>query len=156
MSKTFSTFEDAKIFEFYKERLIENIDNFNIPIEKRIRLIDIIDMKKTMFKDPRAISELETGFKRCLKFLPAHTFLCELTFDDWHECMKKIATFPFPVKFGAKEKKPLSTMSIRRIFATTSAAFSHAISMGLSIENYPLKLIQTFLNPSIKSKYYEI
>ena len=45
ITKTFFTEEDAKLFIYYKERLIKNKENFDVPIAKRITLDYCIDLK---------------------------------------------------------------------------------------------------------------
>ncbi len=148
--KTFLTREDAELYEFYKERMITNMKNFDVPLCERMRLIDIAEIKLPQLDNERAKSEIHTALKRCIENMKKHVFLNELTLEDWRECLVKIQEMKVPVKFKSKEMVNLSLSSIRRIFATLSSVFSHAINHGIALENYPLKVLQLYINPLIK------
>src|ERR1700679_1545188 len=45
ISKSFYTKEDAEIYAFYKERLIDLMENFEVPIEKRLTLQSIMNIR---------------------------------------------------------------------------------------------------------------
>src|ERR1700758_1345241 len=70
--KTFSNEEDANLYVFFKERLIDNMENFDVPLNQRITLEQIIELKKDDQKNlnPRADSDLDLAFSKINKFLP--------------------------------------------------------------------------------------
>jgi hypothetical protein len=150
--KTFMTREDAELFAFFREKLHKNMKAFEIPIKDRVRLRDVIEFKKEQMKDKdlRTICEFDNAFKRTIENIKNHTFLGELTFDDWHECLKNISTMSLPVRGNAITRALISPSSVRRLFATLSSAFSTAIASGIPIENYPLQIVQKYINPMIK------
>jgi hypothetical protein len=127
------------------------MDSFDVPINERLRLIDIIEMKKKDLTDERNKRDFDVAFERIHANLPKHVFLSELTLLHWHDCMKKLSQMVFPIKYGSQVKRTLTLVSIRRVFANISSAFSHAISLGIPLENYPLKVIQLYLNPALKN-----
>lgn len=145
--KTFVEKEDAELYIKYKERLLRNKENFDIQIRNRVRLCDVIDLKTKDIVDPRTLSEYRLCLERIKENIRTHTFLCELNLDDWVDCMKRIAALNLPVRVGSAELRLISPSSVRRIFASLSAAFSNAILLGIDIENYPLQVIQKHINP---------
>jgi hypothetical protein len=151
IQKTFLTREDAELFAFFKERLAINMENFDVPVSQRVRLIDIIELKKREINDPRTLKELESSHERVMNHIKPHMFLCELTLQDWAECMKKISLLSVPVRSKSIALVNISLSSIRRIFATLSSAFSYAIHKGIALENYPLQIIQKYINPSLNN-----
>ncbi len=155
--KTFMTREDAELFAFFREKLHHNMNAFKIPIKDRVRLRDVIEFKKTQIKDinSRTICEFDNAFKRAIENIKNHTFLAELSFDDWHECLKNISGLTIPIRGNAITKALISPSSIRRLFATLSSAFSTAIASGIPIENYPLQIVQKYINPMMKNKGIE-
>jgi hypothetical protein len=152
VSKTFSNLEDAQLFEHYRTRLIECMDNFEVPASERVRLVDILDLKIRRTKEKRAVDEFYLAGKRIMDNIRKHTFVCELNYDDWVECFKKISTTEMPKRHNSKDVGLLHPKSLRRIFASLSSAFSTAIINGIDVVNHPLKIVQDIINPSMKNK----
>lgn len=152
--KTFTTKEDAELFIFSRERLINNMKNFDVPINNRVRLVDIIQLKKSQIKDAdiRTICEFDMALKRCLENMKPHVFLEELTLEDWKACLDKVVILHIPIRGNAITTSLISIKSVRRLFATLSSAFSSAIASGIPIENYPLQIVQKYINPMIKNE----
>jgi len=148
--KTFLNREDAEVYADWKENLIRNFKNFNVPIRETIRLIDVFELKRELVKDQRTYDELDLSYQRVYSRLKQHIFLCELDYRDWKDCFDRISTIEIPIKHNAKTKVIISPNSVRRIFATLSSAFSSAIEKGIDIENYPAMIIQKVINPSLK------
>lgn len=150
--KTFQNEEDAKLFIFFKEKLINNMSNFDIPIENRITLEQVIEMKLEEVDNHRSKTDFTMSASRILACLKKHTFLCELSFEDWVQACKNLSDKD--VFRGSKNQHNARTPSlstIRRVFATLSSAFSYAISKGIPVENHPLKIVQTFINDKMKT-----
>jgi hypothetical protein len=150
--KTFSTKEDAELFAFFKEKLHRNMCNFDIPLEDRITLCDVIELKIKDMKDMRQISEFLLAKKRVQENIKPHVFLQELNIQDWVECLKNISLKKVPVRGNAVSVDFLSTSSLRRVFATLSSAFSNAISLGVNIKNHPLEVVQKHITHTIINK----
>lgn len=152
ISRTFSTREDAELFVFYRQRLIDNMSAFEIPIKDRLTLQDICELKQKTITEVRAIAEFDNAHKRIVENMKEHKFLCQLIYEDWVECLEKVSKLEIQVKYNSKIMTIISPISVRRIFATISSAFSHAISLGIPLENYALKLIQNKINPALKKE----
>ncbi len=148
--KTFSNREDAELFAYYRERLIENMKAYDISMKDRLTLQQICELKQKTMTERRAIAEFENSCSRIMENIKPHAFLGQLTYEDWEECLYKINNLSIPMRGGAKIMTIISPISVRRIFATLSSAFSHAIGLGIPLENYPLKLIQNKINPALK------
>lgn len=153
ISRTFHDKESAKLYEFYKERLIENMSNFEVPLNIRITLRDIVDMKiKDSGTDIKSFRLFTLALDRFEEIFPSGKFYSELSFDDWFNASKII--YEKDVYRGAKTEKGKRRMSpdtLRKTLAYMSSCVSHAISLGIELENYPLKVIQTYVNPMLKS-----
>lgn len=152
ISRTFSNLDDAKVFEYYRNRLIENMANFDVPIQERVRLDDIIELKLEGINDARTIDEFKNSAKKVKENIKHHMFISELAIDDWVECFKKISCLLIPIRKNSKEMTLASPLSVRRWFAVLSSAFSYAISKGIRVENYPLQIVQKYINPKLRSK----
>jgi len=150
--KTFSEREDAELFEYYRTKLVENMANFDVPAKDRIRLMDVIDLKIRRTKDERSKAELQLTCKRILQNIKKHVFLCELNFNDWCNCFDNLSKLVVPLRNNSKMMGVIRPLSLRRIFAGLSSAFSTAIMNGIQIENYPLDVLQKIINPAIKNK----
>jgi hypothetical protein len=151
--KTFHNEEAANLYILYKEDLINKMVNFEIPIKERIRLCDIFEMKilEEKITDKKTINDYKTSLNRINSIIGENTFLSNTTFDLWLDCAKQL--FAEPVYRGAKTengKRDMSPITLRRIFAYASSAFSFIQKKNIQFENYPLKVIQTFINPKIK------
>lgn len=145
--KTFTTREDAECYIKYKERLLINKENFNIHIENRVRLSDIVELKIKNIAEPRALSEFKIALERVVDNMKPHVFLSELTLKDWKDCMDKVALLEIPIRGNAITHRLISSFTLRRTFASLSSAFSHAVSLGIPVENYPLQVVQKYINP---------
>ena len=150
ISKTFLDKEGATLFEYHRSKLTVDKENFAIPIKDRVRLIDIIELKIRRSNDERMKGELELSYRRVMENMKDHVFLNELTYEDWMECFQKISNLQVSVRNNSKKKAPFSLLSLRRIFASLSSAFSTAVFNGIPVENHPLNIIQKKINPAIK------
>jgi hypothetical protein len=153
ISKSFKNEEDAKLYAFYKERLIDNMEFFEIPLKERITLNEIVDLKRRTIQeyDKRTINDLDSSFKRCMRFLPQKKYYSDLTEEDWMNCAKNLYAEDSWKGSKANTLK-ISPVTLRRIFAMISCAISHCQSLGIALDNLPLKIIQSFVNPMIKSQ----
>lgn len=149
--KTFSNEEDAKLYIFYKERLIDNMTNFDIPLKDRVTLEQLFELKKKACEgyDKRTLNELDNVFNRVNSFIGENKFFHEISYDQWLSIAKSV--YEMDVFRGSKTNIiKMSPITLRRYFATLSSVISHAISLGISLENYPLKVMKTYINPLIK------
>ncbi len=153
INKTFLTREDANLYVFYKERLIDNMDNFDIKINERITIQQVFEMKLENSEnlDKRSKSDMENAFKLISSFIDIKKYCLKTTSEEWLECAKSL--YGLDVYKGAKTengKRKMSPLTLRRNFANASSAFSFAIINGIEIENLPLKILQTYINPLCK------
>lgn len=151
--KSFKTEEDAKLYVFYKERLIDNMEQFEVPLSERITLSEILDLKIGSMKDydKRTLNDMEMSFKKCKRFLPDKKYYHQFTENEWLECAKQL--YQEDSWRGSRSNTlKISPITLRRILANVSSAVSHCISLGIALDNLPLKIIQTFVNPMIKAK----
>lgn len=156
--KTFSDEEDAKMYLWYKEKLIYNIINYEIPIKERVTLTDIYELKIREI-DPnnkRSIDDFKYSLQRTLPFLPEKKLFSEYTYEDWLNCCKEL--FNTKVNRGSKEKnRDMSLSTLRKIFAHHSSCISCAQRKGIDIENFPLKVLNSHITPLLnKEKYGEV
>lgn len=152
--KTFLNEKDAQTYAFYKERLINNMENFEVPLEERITLKSIFEMKADSIDSAniRGKRDIMGSFERINQFLGNKLFVQQITYKDWEKAFEEISKME--VYMGGKSdksKRLISTKTIRNIFAFSSSCFSYAISKGINIENHPLKIIQTKLNSILDS-----
>lgn len=158
--KTFQTEEDAKLYEFYKERLLNNLENFEVDISNRLTLENIIEMKikhDGQSLHPKNVVDMKYSFKRIIDFLPTNKkFYVQYTFEDWVESLKHLQSQP--VYRGAKTelgKRVISLKTIRKVFAHLSSAISFCQTQGIKLDNLPLKILQVHVNKLINNKKNE-
>lgn len=151
--KTFYSLEDAKLYEFWKERLIQNMDNFEIDLKDRVTIPQLYDMKsKTIDScEKRYRTDFDFSKKRLVDFFGETRFIQSITYEEWVGFTRHL--LDTDVYKGAKTeagKRKMSPESARKILAYTSASISHAISQGIELNNLPLKVIQVYLRPYLK------
>ena len=151
--KSFSNEEDAKLYIFYKERLIENMNHFDVPLQDRVTLEQLFELKKKACAgyDRRTLNELDNVFNRVNSFLGENKFFHQISYDEWFSIAKSV--YDMDIFRGSKKNIiKMSPLTFRRYFATLSSVVSHAVSLGIAIENHPLKVLQTYITPLIKKK----
>jgi hypothetical protein len=152
ISRTFKGEEDANLYIFYKERLIDNMANFEVPLSQRVTLDQLFDLKRKEAAklDRRTLNDIDLVQKRIKSCLPEKKFYHEYTYEDWIECAKKlynIASFR-----GSKDNIiKIAPKTLKRLFGVLSSVISCAIDKGIELDNHPLKVIQTFISPIISS-----
>jgi hypothetical protein len=159
ISRTFYTEHDAKLFEFYIERLIKNKDNFDISIDQTITLLSIFEMKiKTINQtDKRTIHHFQNCIERFTEIFGDKILYSKISYDDWLNAAKKLSTmfvYRGGTKFGKKEsaKRTMSSKTLRNIFAYAASAVSSCIELGIQIENHPQRIINSFIKDLMKSE----
>lgn len=148
--KTFKTEEDAKLYVFYKERLIDNMENFEVPLSHRITLEQLFEIKRKEFfgYDRRTLNDLDLVYAQIKNCLIDKVFYHEYTYEDWLECVKKM--YQLESWRGSKTNViKISPRTLRRKFGVVSSVISCAISKGIEIENHALKVMQTYINPML-------
>jgi hypothetical protein len=151
--KSFETEEDANLYVFYKERLIVNMANFDVPVQDRVTLMQIMELKiQTIDKsDKRTLADYEISVRRIKDCFGEIMFYQNITFENWVEAAKKL--LQTDVYRGAKTeggKRKMSPNTLRKIFAHASAAVTHAQHQGIAIDNHPMKVMNTFIMPMFK------
>jgi hypothetical protein len=153
--KTFRNKQDAELYSFYKERLIDNMKAFEVTIKDTITFEQAMEMKKSQIPqhNTRELNDLDNTTTRILPYLKANEPLSNISFERWVDIAKSLLSTS--VYRGAKTengKRELSVATLRKIFAHVSSAVSYAISQGISLENIPLKVIQCYISPLIKKE----
>ena len=153
ITKTFCEEEDARLFAYYKEKLIDNMENFEVDIQDRVTFKQIIELKiKSLDSEKSAYSFLNC-YKKIMEHIKPHTFIVELSFEDWTDCAKKMYCNDVCGHIKNKiEKRPISLKTVRNNFAYASSAFSYAISKGIKLENHPFMVINQYINSLEKNK----
>jgi len=136
LEKSFYTKEDAELYSYYKERLIDNMSNFEVPIKDMVRMEEIIEMKKKSIldSDRRTKNSYDVNLSRFNEFFGKDKFLCNISYDDWVKFAKHLSDLT--VYRGAKTEigaRKMSINTLRKVLAEFSSAFSHAISLGINI-----------------------
>lgn len=154
ITRTFYTEEDAKLFEFYKERLIRNMENFEVLLNERVTLDQLYELKLKYLNDAdkRTYNNFNNSLER-FKDQFGDKFYCDITYEDWLKAAKNI--FAIPVYKGAKTengKREMSVKTLRNIFAYASSAVSFAQEKGIAIENHPAKVIKVYIASMVKKE----
>lgn len=155
INKTFKDKHDAELYVWYKERLLNNIENFDVSIEKRTTLLSILELKMSTLEesDKKALLDYISTKERLFLFFKHKCFYNDISFENWLEFCKFMLNHD--VYRGAKTdggKRKMSPVTLRKIMAMISSAVSHAQGLGIPLDNNPLKVIQTYINPLIKNK----
>lgn len=153
IKRTFTDEEDAKLFANYKERLIDNMENFEVPLKNRVTLRSIFEIKISSVdaSNKRMIDELNCTLDRLEKILGSETFVSDLTFEKWLNASKILYETPVFIGYNKeKNQKKMTLKTFRRILASASSVFSFANEKGIELENHPLSVIQKYINPLMR------
>jgi len=147
--KTFRTEEDANLYAFYKERLIDNMDNFEIDIKNRVTLKDILEIKLNSVEDIRARQDIENSYMRVHPYIE-DKFLSEISYDDWlHIAKSLLGESVYRGAKNEKNKRLMSVSTLRRYFAVMSSIFSNAANHGIRVHNHPLDVLKAYIYPEV-------
>lgn len=134
--QTFSDRETAELFIFYKERLIEEMRAFEVPISKMLTLQEGYEIKKkvSMNKEahPKYMSDMEADLNAIFEFVDPSTLMESINFNMLEEWVTKmLRTTVFKGGQKAREGKErtghersISPATIRRRLATLSTIFN--------------------------------
>lgn len=155
ITRTFFSEEEAKMFSWWKENLITNMGNYEVPIQERVTLEDIFQLKMESSGNlsRRMIDDIRFSLERVTDILGKGRFCHEISFDEWKKVVEKLSqTEVFKGSKNSKNARVMSVSTLRRTFACISSMYSNAISHGIAIENIPLKIIKTVINPNINNE----
>lgn len=148
----FSEEEDAKIYLWHRNRLDELKNAYDIPINERITLREMVEIKngESLDKASRTLKQISLAQERTQEQLPQDKrYVHEYTYDDWLNAAKGL--YNTEIHRGSVSNKiSMSLGTLRRDFAYLSSCYSHIIAKGVKIENMPLKVLQTYINPLLK------
>jgi len=152
--KSFFDEEDAKLYIFYKERLIDNMKNFEIPLHETLTLEQIFELKieKTTKIQRKEIEDFNLSLSRLQTCFGKNKCYSEISIEDWTQAVKSI--MHLKVYRGAKNKngeRDISLKSVKKIFAHASSCITFCQNMGFKIDNKPMIVIKNTINPLIKS-----
>jgi hypothetical protein len=153
--KSFGKKEDAELYTKWKESIIDNLENFDVAISNTITIEALFDMKlETVGVDnKRTYNDISNTKKNLLTYIDDKKFASDMTFEDWKNLAKQL--YDKDVYRGAKSgnnMRKISLETLRKFFAYCSTCYSHAQTLGIELENHPLRVIQTFLKPLAKNK----
>jgi len=146
--KTFLEREDAELYSYYKEKLIDNMNNFDVEIKESIRISDLFELKINTLESHqvREIKDFGNSLERISLFL-GNKFLNQISFNEWLECAKSLINIEvYRGSKSPKGKRKMSMGTLRKIFAHASSCISYAKTKGIVLDNHPLKVIQCFIN----------
>lgn len=153
--KSFSDPEDAELFIYYKEKLIENMKNFDVSLSQRLTLGQIFELKIEGSEelDTKSINDMRLSLSRLEAIFGENRCYFSITIEEWTESVKSI--MGLKVYRGAKNKngeRDISFKSIKKIFAHASSCVTFCQNMGFKIDNKPMSVIQNTITPIIKGK----
>ena len=130
ISKTFSERVDAELYAYYKEKLIDQINNFEISLEERITLRQILELKLNIINENenRTQRDLTNAMERAIEYFGETKFYNQISLKDWEKAA--ISIYKTPVYRGAQTdnaKRDMSPKTLRNIFAYISSCVSHVI-----------------------------
>jgi|HubBroStandDraft_5_1064220.scaffolds.fasta_scaffold431308_1 hypothetical protein len=148
ISKTFANEEDANLYATYKEDLIQNMSNFDVPINERVTLLQVVELKLQETTNKEAIKDLEYSFQKIKPYIDINKNLHLITYDDWLNCAKNVLKNSIyrDGKSLTNIHKPISPRTVRNYFAYISSAFAHCAEKGIKLENFPLKVIGDYIS----------
>lgn len=150
IEKTFSNEEDAILYSKWKEDIMQNIANFEVPKEELITLDTAIDMKieegikagldkRTM----ASLNNLKSIFSKLLK-----NSIHELGYEDYLKIAKELMVTEVRKggsnSGGGDYRLPSKETVINR-FKYLGTVYGHLIKKGFSVINHPLTVVN-FLN----------
>lgn len=156
ISKTFLKKEDAELWSVYKEDLIDQIHDFDPPLQKIITLRDAIDLKinNCIEKNVKDLGDFKILYEVFKDFLDRS--IDTISYDDLLIHFDKL--MKIPIRHGGSKldlttgnlKLP-STHTTFRKFGYLSAVFSYLKDNGTNIENTALQACQ-FLRKKLPKK----
>ncbi len=157
--KTFAKKDDAELYAKWKENLIELMDNFEVDISQTITIEEIFNMKLSAvgMENKRTYNDIANVKTTILDMLNENKFASDMSFEDWKNLAKSL--YDKDVYRGAKSGgniRKISLETLRKFFAYCSASYSHAQTLGIELENHPLRVIQTFITPLKAKKNAEV
>lgn len=158
VSRSFFELEDAEQYVYYKEKLMQNMKNFQIPIEDRLTLEFVLDKKieGSEHLSNKTQMELKNTRLRLMNYFGKNRMYNDISLDEWqkfaHDCSEM-----YVYRGGKNEncKRRMSPETLRSIFAYTSSAVNFCKDEGAKLLNHPLTIMQTYITPLIRKKQIE-
>lgn len=154
--KTFYNEDDAKLYIFYKENLIQSMDSFDVKLGDRVTFQQLLEIKKKHLTntDKRTWNEYDILSKKYSNFFGDDKNLHEITFDDWVSFSTYLLSLEV-AKGNQNRKNPMSMRTLRRYMSTASGIISFCQKLGINIDNIPLKVIQQHITPKLRKESHE-
>lgn len=119
--KTFEDRKTAELFAWYKEKLIKEMDNFELELKQMITLKDAMDVFMSQdftHKNPKYIPDSKADYQQIIQFIPESTYLNEISKETLEEFIKNLSKCVLK-KGGSKNKdsgiiKPISPKTMKR------------------------------------------
>ncbi len=151
--QSFRSEEAAELFVKYKEDLIDNMNAFEVPLNERITIQQLLEMKLDDFvENSRTKQDHIFIMNRLLEIIDKNKFVHQINFDEWLEIAKVL--YATDVYRGGKNeacKRKMAPKTLLKIFNHISSSFSYAHEKGINLENHAIKVIKCYIRPLIKN-----
>lgn len=160
--KTFKDKETAELFVWYKEKLIDEMDAFEVPPQQLFTLKDAFDLKIKSMEESGTYSlkyfqDLHVDLNRLKEYIPEDTYLNDITFEMLKDIFHKMSTTTVRKGGNQYEKSKtsgiisqISPRTLRRCLFTLSSLYSHLQSKGIQINNVISAFTPYFLDNFMK------
>lgn len=154
ITRTFKERHTAELWALWKEDLIDNMNAFDVKVERTLTLADAIGLKTQELIDKGSI-EIQDIHNINEVFKPfISKFLYEITLNDYNEHCRLMLSSEV-IRGGKKgvegtgKKVIQSPQTVLRKFVILASVYSYLIKKGFDIENHPQKVV-TQLRESLK------
>lgn len=153
ISATFDTEESAQLWAKYKDRLIDEMHNFDVPKKDLIIFSDSIKFKMESLQQnkshPKTVTDIRTLLNTFSEFndLEMSKITYEMILSKAQELLNSITR-----KGGSKNnpdsgrKQQMSPHTVMSRLRQLSSVYSNLLEMGVQIDNIPLKVIAYLKN----------
>lgn len=145
MSKTFKDLETAKLFEWYKENLIDEMEAFEVPKSELFTLQDGYELKIKCMNEAGTYSskyflDLKRDYEAISAYIPKDTYLYKITFQDLDNLAKSLVQEILKVGGNQHDKTTgkdiqCSPRTAQRRLMCISSIYSILQQKGVNIKN---------------------
>ena len=145
LSKTFSDLETAKLFERYKENLIDEMEAFEVPKSELFTLQDGYEFKIKCMNElgtysPKYFLDITRDYEAICTYIPKDTYLINITFEDLDRTAK--ALLQEVLRIGGNQHNKASGKVVQcsprtaqRRLVCISSIYSILQQKGINIKN---------------------
>jgi hypothetical protein len=139
---SFGDKETAELFAFIKEKVIDEMENFDIPSSQLIRLKDAFEIKKMDMiseqKNKKSLQDLNISYSIFESILSPDFYLIDINWDKLQEITKILLNKK--VQHGGNYKtlnnlKLISPTTVRKHLMNLSSLYGNLIKKGINLKN---------------------